>query len=149
MITIRFVGGTTTPRTVRTMTERTNDEPKLSVLKRYFTESRLRQGQQPWGTSDNVIAIRQTSFFGKLRKPRNNDVRSREHLTPSEVARLIKPAKETGRHGHRDSTMILIAFRHGLRVSELMALPLAPGGPRPRQAACPIVSKAARPPHTR
>ena len=31
-------------------------------------------------------------------------------------------AKSAGRHGHRDSTMILIAFRHGLRVSELVAL---------------------------
>jgi site-specific recombinase XerD len=74
------------------------------------------------GTSDNVVAIRQPSFSGKLCKPKNNDVRSREHLTPSEVASLIKAAKETGRHGHRDSTMILIAFRHGLRVSELVAL---------------------------
>jgi len=31
-------------------------------------------------------------------------------------------ARSLGRHGHRDSTLILIAFRHGLRVSELVAL---------------------------
>ena len=74
------------------------------------------------GTSDNVIAIRQPSFSGKFRKPKNNDVRAREHLTPAEVARLIKAAKETGRHGHRDATLVLVAYRHGLRVSELVAL---------------------------
>jgi type 1 fimbriae regulatory protein FimE len=74
------------------------------------------------GTSDNVIALRQPSFYGKLRKPRNDEVRSREHLTPSEVASLVKAAKEMGRHGHRDATLILIAYRHGLRVSELVAL---------------------------
>ena len=31
-------------------------------------------------------------------------------------------ARSTGRHGLRDATMILMAFRHGLRVSELVSL---------------------------
>jgi type 1 fimbriae regulatory protein FimB/type 1 fimbriae regulatory protein FimE len=31
-------------------------------------------------------------------------------------------AKSLGRHGHRDATFIMVAFRHGLRVSELIAL---------------------------
>jgi type 1 fimbriae regulatory protein FimE len=31
-------------------------------------------------------------------------------------------ARERGRYGHRDTTMILVAYRHGLRVSELCAL---------------------------
>ena len=49
----------------------------------------------------------------------NSDMgRDREHLTELEVERLIKAAKGN-RHGHRDATMILISFRHGLRVSEL------------------------------
>jgi len=56
------------------------------------------------------------------RKPTNKEQRTREHLTPDEVARLRKAARELGRHGHRDATMLLIAYRHGLRVGELVDL---------------------------
>jgi len=61
---------------------------------------------------------------GKVPPPRrkNKDVRSREHLTPDEVERLIASAKSLGRYGHRDATLILMDYRHGLRVSELVAL---------------------------
>lgn len=52
----------------------------------------------------------------------NQDKRSREHLFPSEVAAMITAAKKVGRHPLRDSTLILMAYRHGLRVSELVAL---------------------------
>jgi type 1 fimbriae regulatory protein FimB/type 1 fimbriae regulatory protein FimE len=52
----------------------------------------------------------------------NCQKRSREHLFPQEVDAMIKAAKRTGRHGLRDSTLILIAYRHGLRVSELVSL---------------------------
>jgi type 1 fimbriae regulatory protein FimB/type 1 fimbriae regulatory protein FimE len=51
----------------------------------------------------------------------NSKYRSREHLTPSEVEKLIEAAK-ANRHGHRDATMLLVAFRHGLRASELCSL---------------------------
>src|SRR3979490_649613 len=47
--------------------------------------------------------------------------RVREYLTEKEIERLMKAAGGN-RHGHRDSTMILLAFRHGLRASELCAL---------------------------
>jgi integrase len=50
-------------------------------------------------------------------RPANSKLRTREYLTPKEVERLIKAAKD-GRYGHRDATLILIAFRHGLRASE-------------------------------
>jgi integrase len=55
------------------------------------------------------------------RRRRNGDLRTREYLTATEVERLMKAA--TGnRNGHRDATMILVAYRHGLRVSELVDL---------------------------
>ena len=50
---------------------------------------------------------------------KNSEARSREFLTPDEVERLITAAKSVGRHTRRDATLILLAYRHGLRVSEL------------------------------
>jgi type 1 fimbriae regulatory protein FimB/type 1 fimbriae regulatory protein FimE len=57
---------------------------------------------------------------GPTRLP-NSEYRNREHLTASEVEQLIEAAK-TNRYGHRDATMLLVAFRHGLRASELCSL---------------------------
>ena len=54
-------------------------------------------------------------------RPPNSDLRTREYLTPAEVEKLIKAARD-GRYGHRDATLILIAFRHGLRASEICDL---------------------------
>jgi integrase len=48
--------------------------------------------------------------------------RPREHLTETEIERLMTVARQDGRYGHRDATAILIAFRHGLRASELVDL---------------------------
>lgn len=71
------------------------------------------------------------SFMGKLvvmphtvppKKIKNSLKRTREHLLPIEVEAMVKAAKRVGRHGNRDSTLILLAYRHGLRVSELVAL---------------------------
>jgi integrase len=53
------------------------------------------------------------------RKP-NAEYRSREHLTEREVEKLIEA--KGNRWGHRDATMVLIAFRHGLRAAELVDL---------------------------
>jgi integrase len=55
-----------------------------------------------------------------IRRP-NSELRSREYLTQAEVERLIKAAGDN-RFGHRDATMVLIAFRHGLRAAEIVAL---------------------------
>ena len=63
----------------------------------------------------------QTVAADMARRRRNTELRSREHLTPDEVERLIAAAKR-GRWGHRDATMILVAYRHGLRASELTDL---------------------------
>jgi integrase len=54
------------------------------------------------------------------RRP-NADLRTREYLTEAEVERLLK-ATRANRWGHRDATMILVAYRHGFRVSELVDL---------------------------
>ena len=54
------------------------------------------------------------------RRP-NSELRPREHLTEREVEKLIEAAKGN-RHGARDSTMVLIGFRHALRASELCEL---------------------------
>ncbi len=78
----------------------------------------------------NIVQLRQRvdcdeKCKSRVRPPRgvpNSTVRTREYLTPDEVERLIAAAKSIGRHGHRDATLILVAYRHGLRVSELAAL---------------------------
>ena len=54
------------------------------------------------------------------RRP-NAELRPREHLTQREVEKLIEAAKGN-RWGQRDAAMILIAFRHGLRASEVCGL---------------------------
>jgi integrase len=51
----------------------------------------------------------------------NAHYRTREYLTEREIERLMKAAGNN-RYGHRDATMILLAFRHGLRASELVGL---------------------------
>jgi integrase len=61
-----------------------------------------------------------TQKFPPLRR-RNRDVRDREYLTEAEVDKLIAASKDN-RYVHRDATMILVAYRHGLRASELVML---------------------------
>ncbi len=57
------------------------------------------------------------------RRARNADRRPREYLTAAEVNRLMAAARDRGgRHGHRDATLILLAYRHGLRAGELVAV---------------------------
>jgi integrase len=48
--------------------------------------------------------------------------RTREYLTGREIERLMAAARKSSRYGHRDATMILIGYRHGLRASELCDL---------------------------
>jgi integrase len=46
----------------------------------------------------------------------------RRYLTQREIERLMDCARKHGRYGHRDATMILVAYRHGLRASEVCDL---------------------------
>ena len=65
----------------------------------------------------------------------------RRYLTEREIERLMDCARKHGRYGQRDATMILVAYRHGLRASEVCGLQwqqieLSRGSPAcaPRQA---------------
>jgi type 1 fimbriae regulatory protein FimB/type 1 fimbriae regulatory protein FimE len=51
----------------------------------------------------------------------NTELRPRDHLTEREVEKLIEAAK-ANRWGQRDSKMLLMTFRHGLRASEVCGL---------------------------
>jgi type 1 fimbriae regulatory protein FimB/type 1 fimbriae regulatory protein FimE len=56
-----------------------------------------------------------------IRRLPNVNYRTREYLTEAEIEALLQACR-ANRNGHRDSTMILVAYRHGFRVSELCDL---------------------------
>jgi integrase len=72
-----------------------------------------------WTVGDSEGGRKRVPF--RPARPPNSTLRSREYLTELEVEALIAAAK-ANRHGHRDSTAILVTFRHGLRASELANL---------------------------
>jgi integrase len=70
------------------------------------------------------LALVSPTTLNRTVRPRrrsNADLRTREYLTEAEVERLMNAAKKN-RWGQRDSTMVLVAYRHGLRASELVDL---------------------------
>jgi len=69
-----------------------------------------------------AAAVEKNPINPKLRKPKNEDVRSREYLRPDEVERLIAAASSVGRYPQRDQLLLLMMYRHGLRVSEAIHL---------------------------
>ena len=80
----------------------------------------------PSGSGRTPQTVLRTEAINGQRQPpgrrRNADYRDREYLTAAEVDKLLKAARKRGRHGPRDGLMILMAYRHGLRVSELIGL---------------------------
>ena len=74
-------------------------------------------------TESNLRLVSPHAVIGTVppRRVPNAELRTREYLTEAEVERLIKAAK-VNRHGQRDATMILLAFRHGLRAAEVVDL---------------------------
>jgi integrase len=75
-----------------------------------------------------VVQLRQLTNCVKRRnrpprRPKNLDVRSREHLLPDEIERMIAAVRKTkGRMLKRDVLLIMLGSNHGLRASELVGL---------------------------
>ena len=71
------------------------------------------------------------------RRAPNSELRPREYLTEKEIERLQDTARKRSRYGHRDATMILVTYRHGL--ARLRSVWPAVGSDRTglRPAACP------------
>ncbi len=69
-------------------------------------------------------ATSHTSFSVKMppKKPTNAERRSREYLTAHEIDQVIAAARKVGRHSSRDAALILVMYRHGLRVAEAVSL---------------------------
>lgn len=107
---------------VRVSQTAVNDTPEKGRLRESPGQGPLENGRivevafQPANTR-----FRESSAKPPRKLP-NAERRSREFLTPAEVEKLGEAAQGVGRHGHRDATMITIAYRHALRVSELIAL---------------------------
>ena len=55
-------------------------------------------------------------------KTESDKLAGRKWLTEEEVKQLISAARQVGRLGDRDSAMILLAYRHGLRCTEVVHL---------------------------
>ena len=70
---------------------------------------------------ENQQSFEQPPTAVNVTVPKRKRHRPREYLTEREIEKLIKAAG-SNRWGHRDATAILIAYRHGLRASELVAL---------------------------
>jgi integrase len=87
-----------------------NSDSSQSQREHLHGESNIAAGLTKVGKSDSHTTAQSQPAY-----------RPREHLTEAEVERLIKAAKNN-RWGFRDSARILIAFRHGLRASELCSL---------------------------
>jgi hypothetical protein len=74
-----------------------------------------------WGVLEKASAVN----FGPHPHPQGNSMARTccccHRSAVAEVERLIEAVKQN-RSGHRDATAILVAYRHGLRASELVAL---------------------------
>jgi integrase len=98
-------------------------KPPCQLCDDYFTNSRFGREADNYGeiASQAGAPTTEKRTVATPHCPKNAEVRTREYLTDAEVARLAEAAK-ANRYGHRDATMILVAYRHGLRASELTDL---------------------------
>ena len=73
-------------------------------------------------TRRSASPIAQNGKVAPPRRRKNVESRSREYLTPTEVQQLLKGAAKSGRYGQRDKTLVMLTYRHALRVSEVVTL---------------------------
>src|SRR6516165_10763470 len=98
-------------------------------------------------TNPRLALVAPTTIIGTVadrrrppRRKRNAEVRAREYLTDGEIARLIDAAGRN-RHGHRDATMVLVAYRHGLRAAGARHVALGRHRLRPWPSARPAAQR--------
>lgn len=53
-------------------------------------------------------------------RTQNDELRGKRYLSSSEVEQVCKVIRKESRYSDRDELMVLVAFHHGLRVSELV-----------------------------
>ena len=101
------------------ITQVSRKEPKKAQLRPALTViSTLRQ---PAKAEPQVPNSAQSKNYPPT-KPTNLSQRTREYLTKVEVLAMVDAARKHGRYGKRDGLLILLAYRHGLRATELVNL---------------------------
>lgn len=73
-------------------------------------------------TKLRLVQPEKTAKFEPPRRKRNAESRAREYLTLAEVRKVRDAARASGRNGLRDGLLVLMLFRHGLRVAEVVRL---------------------------
>lgn len=71
----------------------------------------------------NRRSVKSTSKRRRVSLPLTVDLQGRDFLTEAEMQRFLDAARY-GRHGVRDYLLLLLTYRHGLRVSEAIDLRL-------------------------
>jgi site-specific recombinase XerD len=94
------------------------DSLDCSYLVYYSNSCEIDNGKSPIKSKLRLVApTTENRTVTPTRQP-NTAYRTREYLTDAEVDKLIGAAR-CNRYGHRDATILNVAYRHGLRASEL------------------------------
>jgi type 1 fimbriae regulatory protein FimE len=122
-------------RTARASKEQTRCEPAERNVLRWQSGDKAEHCEAhntQLRTVQNKCIMFPVSFSGRESRMRNQRLNAsppntvnctvRKYLTAREIEKLMDYARKHSRYGHRDSTMILVTYRHGLRASEVCDL---------------------------